>query len=54
MADGNGLMRTQGAKPSRGTVGLRKLLGAKDRGPTADRRPQEEYATVVAVAVDGS
>jgi hypothetical protein len=45
---------TQVAKPSRGTVGLRELLGAKDRGPTADRRPQEEYATVVAVAVDGS
>jgi hypothetical protein len=45
---------TQVAKPSRGTVGLRELLGAKDGGPTADRRPQEEYATVVAVAVDGS
>ena len=54
VADGNGLMGTQVAKPSRGTVGLRELLGAKDRGPTADRRPQEEYATVVAVAVDGS
>jgi hypothetical protein len=54
VADGNGLMGTQVAKPSRGTVGLRELLGAKDRGPTADRRPQEEYVTVVAVAVDGS
>ena len=54
VADGNGMMGTQVAKPSRGPVGLRELLGAKDRGPTVDRRPQEEYATVVAVAADGS
>ena len=41
VADGNGLMGTQVAKPSRGTVGLRELLGGariEGQQPTAVRK----------------